>query len=260
MIRASFEVGTYCDVGKVERLYQVLNAEKVFVTWRPTVEAKHFLDTCYKLAYSGMQVVPHLVARNLANAHEFRKLLEIFGANSSTQTVFLLAGDAQKARGPFLKTTDLLNAEQLSKYSINSVCFAAYPQGHVLVSTKELETNLTHKIQLAQKQGLGYELITQLVPAIKSVFDWLEQPHLVETDIRLSVAIADQALLERQLRVIYPSANIQASLVNLEPLSSLELACSKLKLINKRLSVHLIPFHNIDNLLQHAKAINTLLK
>lgn len=259
----SFEVGSLCDIEKVRQIYLELNASDVFVTWRPNEEISRLRQTCMRLSNCGLNVVPHVVARNLSGSVEYQNLLQFLGKDLSINTVALLAGDASYASGPYTCVADLLTSESLWRYSINKVIIAGYPQGHGILSPSELALHLSKKINLAKAQGLSVEIVTQICPSVSDVVSWIEQAKSdYGLDIRGSIPIGEGSKIQQQLERIYKDQ------INLEynthlkagSLTYLKTVINKIKLVSSGINLHLIPFQDINILLDNTSKINAVLQ
>ena len=262
MFNVSFEAGVNSDLDKVKQIYSELNAEKVFVTWRPDEKFGSFVTACSELAKSNINVVPHIVARNLVSKVQLHTLLQFCNENSTITSALLLAGDKKNARGEYASTVDVLRTENLLNYGICTVCLAGYPQGHASIAANELEQHLSNKIMLAQNQNLDIEIVTQLVASLEIAVEWAERQVIAKSvRTRVSVPIGSYELIKNSLAKIYNESIYLHSMDNLDsPTQYLEISRDKLNQVENKVSIHLIPFHDIECLKKNTAAINTLLQ
>ena len=259
----SIEVSSCCDRRKVYRTYCALDATQVFVTWRHNEAIKQFCETCVKLSEAGLNVVPHMVARNLGSADEFQKLLLQFNQCSGIKSLLLLSGDAVSAAGPYHCAMDLLSDENFWQANIKKIFVAGYPQGHAFILREELDTSLQQKVDYAHSQHLELEVITQLCTSMADSVGWaLATKARHNMNVRVSVPVGGKGIIERRLKQIYqhPVTLKTAKNHGAEALAFLASVCEKLRPENTRLPLHLIPFHNMDTLLSYTNEINTMLK
>ena len=261
-MKISFEVGVNCNLALVERAYRELHAEKVFVTWRPDEKIEQLMATCVALAKQKLNVVPHVVARNLANRSEFQALLQICDESPTITSLFLLAGDATEVRGVYTQAADILRVEDLSAYSINTVYLAGYPEGHALISSSSLEQYLSEKISLVQNQNLAVELVTQLVSSLENSIEWIKQQAISRSlHARISVPIGKIEFIAKKLEKIYNKSMLKYDVDDsTSSIKYLEDSCQQLKLIKNKASIHLVSFHDVECLQKNSIAINTLLQ
>ena len=259
----SIEVSSRCDIEKAHRIYSELGAARIFVTWRPDEAIKQFRETCVKLSEVGLKVVPHMVARNLRSANEFQELLYQFNQYPGINSLMLLSGDANVAAGPYQSAMDLLADDNLQSIRIKKIFAAGYPQGHALISQRELDSSLLQKVDCTRRLNLKLEIVTQLCVSITDSVNWaLATKARHNIDVRISVPVGEKNIVERRLKQIYqvPIALKSANNHDVKALAYLDSACKKLQSENTQLNLHLIPFHNMDTLLSYTKEINTMLK
>lgn len=259
----SFEIGSKCDVAKVEQVYLALNATQVFITWRPNETIDQLRETCGKLADKGMNVVPHVVARNLASTNQLQQLLRELSEKPSISSILLLGGDAAHASGPYASAVDVIATELLPTTGFQKVYFAGYPQGHGLISKNELDLSLNKKIELARDLGLRLGVITQLCSSASAAINWaLSTTEQFEIEVRISIPIGEKAVIKQRLKQIYKtSMDVECGEhVSAGALAFLESACAQIKAKNAKINLHLIPFQKLDLLLRHGNTINTMLQ
>ena len=259
----SFEVGPYSDKEKVARVYSALGASQVFVTWRPNVPMEPFREFCSSLSQAGINVVPHIVARNLQSADQFFTLLHWFSKKPHIESLLLLGGDAESTLGPYRCASDLFNADCLNQTGVKKVFIAGYPQGHAFISQKKLEASLQKKMDYASASNLELEVVTQLCPSVNKIIDWaINKKSHQDVNVRISVPIGDQSIVERRLKQIYES-QIEFNSQNkfdTGPLGFLHMVCAILNSKRMNFNLHLIPFHDLDALQNYTNAINTMLE
>ena len=259
----SFEVGSLCNIEMARQIYKELDANYVFVTWRPNEEISHLRQTCASLSNCGLDVVPHVVARNLSSSAEYQNLLQYLGRDLSIDTVALLAGDAPCASGPYTCVADLLTSESLQSYSINKVFIAGYPQGHRVLSPSELKQHLSKKIHLAKVQGLSIEIVTQLCSSVSAMVKWIEEAKSdYSLGMRASIPIGEDSKIQQQLERIYKG---QISLeynthLKAGSLTYLKTVINEIKLARSVINLHLISFQDINILLDNTSKINAVLQ
>ncbi len=259
----SIEVSSRCNIEKACKAYFELGAERVFVTWRPNEVIQQFCETCVKLSAAGISVVPHMVARNLRSVNECQTLLLQFERCSGIDALMLLGGDVTKAAGPYHNAIDLLADQNFQTLGINKIFIAGYPQGHALISQEELAASLIKKAACIRALNLEPEIVTQLCTSMADSIAWaLTTKGRHNVDVRISVPLGNKEIIKRRLKQIYPDLTALKSASNhdVEALKFLSSACKKLQSGNTQLSLHLIPFHDMDTLLNYTNEIITMLE
>lgn len=104
----------------------------VTVTASPTRGLDATVQLCEKLAAQRLRVVPHLAARQVRDATHLRDVLDRLAA-VETDEVFVIAGDASTAAGPFGDGLSLLRAIEESGRRPRRIGVPCYPEGHPTV-------------------------------------------------------------------------------------------------------------------------------
>ena len=260
--RVSIEVSPRCNVEKVIRVYESLNAFEVFVNWRPDESISQFTDSCCTLSQAGLKVVPHMVARNLRKTDEYQELIYRFNREGQIDTLMLLGGDADRVSGPYRCASDLLVDDYLCDSNIKKIYFAGYPQGHACIPQAELDSCLGEKIQYTNRLGINAEVVTQLCPSIEEMIKWvLKNTTTYNLNVRVSIPFGQKEIIKRRLDRIYKnSTNIHNKNFTIGTLAYLESVYVRMKSYNIKSSIHMIPFHDLEILLNQSKAINTMLQ
>lgn len=122
-------------------------ASTVAITCLPHHGPAVTVDAAVELAALGFRAVPHLAARSI----ESRQQLAGFTARLSdagVQDIFVIAGDARTASGPFSWSFPLM--EEITELGGFRLGVSAYPEGHPTVPEPELTQLLLKKQELAE--------------------------------------------------------------------------------------------------------------
>ena len=87
----------------------------------------------------------------------------------------MIGGDPDWPEGPFRDAASLLESGVLECYGLDRVRFAAYPEGHPLVTAPVLEAALDAKLALARRHGLMPSLVTQFGFEAAPILAWIEK-------------------------------------------------------------------------------------
>lgn len=176
----------------------------VFVTYLPATPYLHIIAAARRLRGAGMNPVPHIAARRLADRAVATDFLARLRDEARVTRVLLVAGDSRSAVGPYESSLALLESGLLQEYGIASVGFAGYPEGHRKISEAALADALDRKIACAQRHGLESFVVSQFCFDGGRVIDWLKalRARGVTLPVRLGVAgpAAVRTLLDYGLR------------------------------------------------------------
>lgn len=173
--RASIETSTR-DLAEVAGYATLLRpGTDVYVTWIPGRTAEHIVAVCAGLQRVGMNPVPHLAAREIAGVAALDRLLARLRAEAGVARALVIAGDVAKPAGPFASSLALLETGLLQVHGIRHIALAAYPEGHPMLSARELWDAIAAKLAYAGAQGLEATLVTQFGFDGGAIVAWLRE-------------------------------------------------------------------------------------
>ena len=115
---------------------------------------------------AGYRVVPHLAARQVADATALRNFtgrLDDLGVSD----LYVIGGDAPEPVGPYNSAADILDAMTEYTHGITSTGVACYPEGHPSISNEKL------RAALHRAQPLADYMVSQLCFNSASIASWL---------------------------------------------------------------------------------------
>lgn len=170
----------------------------VTVTCSPKHGIDHTVDVAVRLAALGHRAVPHLAAGMLRDAAHLDAVLARLDA-AGLDDVFVIAGDAHEALGPFASAVDLLPVLAGHRLRPRRVGIAGYPEGHPLIERAALADALARKAPLADY------LVTQMCFDASAVTEWIERTRAagiaLPVYLGLPGAVDRRRLLEVSVRV-----------------------------------------------------------
>jgi methylenetetrahydrofolate reductase (NADPH) len=157
---ASIELapGALADIDTLRALLP--RGTPVFVPHLPRHALDGSLPMLAALRQAGFEPVPHVAARRLRDAAEYRSFLGAACARG-VREVLLLGGDVDRPAGPFAEAADLLEGDALAAAGMRCVHFGAYPDGHPVVPAPRVAAALERKFALAARQGIEAGIVTQ---------------------------------------------------------------------------------------------------
>lgn len=134
----------------------------VYVPFTPGATRHDTVAACQRLRDQGMHAVPHLAARSLAGSDELDDWLGALAA-VGVAGVMLVAGDRRRPAGPYRDTLDVLESGKLEEHGIDRLGVTAYPEGHPVATTADLEAAFAKKAAYADATGARMWIVTQFV-------------------------------------------------------------------------------------------------
>jgi methylenetetrahydrofolate reductase (NADH) len=157
---ASTEISTH-DEETLPALANKLPAGmSVYVAHTPKASLQDVVRLAIKVQSLGFRASPHLVARRIPSEAALKDALrELRGGG--VEQVLLVAGDLERALGPFTSTLELIDTGLLEGAGLKRVGIAGHPEGHKSIPPAALSAALGHKQQFAARTGIKVHIVTQ---------------------------------------------------------------------------------------------------
>ena len=125
-----------------------------------------------RLRSEGMEPVPHVVGRRIANLEALEDFLKRLSGDAGVKQVLVVAGDNATPEGTITSGLQVLESGLLEKYGVRTVGVAGHPEGHREVSEPVLGDALRRKNVYAEKTGSKVYVVTQFTFTADSVINW----------------------------------------------------------------------------------------
>ncbi len=145
----------------------------VYVAWLPGSPYRHVVSAAKRLRLAGMNPVPHIAARQLANPDVATDFLASLRDEAAVTRVLIIAGDSDAQTGAYDSSAALLETGLLQAHGIGSVGIAGYPEGHRTIPEAALMAALDRKIDYAARHGIDLFMVTQFCFDGQAILDWL---------------------------------------------------------------------------------------
>jgi methylenetetrahydrofolate reductase (NADPH) len=189
--KASFEIIPI--KGIEEKVHHLPAGSEVAISCSPEKGVQATLDLARHLIDRGLELIPHVAARGLANEEH---LVDILGQLDELGIVRLLVvgGDNEKPLGPFDSSLQLLEAMSAIDHGIVHIGVGAYPEGHPLIDDPTLLSFLQ------RKQPHAAFMVTQMCFDPAGITSWLRTMRCEGIDLPVKIGIpgvGDRAKLFR---------------------------------------------------------------
>jgi len=151
-----------------------------------------------RLRRAGFQPVPHIAARRIASHDALDEYLERAVGEAAVDSALVIAGDNDRASGPFEDSLALLETGTFQRHGIVHVGVAGYPEGHPRIAPSALDSALAAKKSLARRAGLDLRVVTQFSFESDPVLAWVAK--IKGHGIPVRVGLSGPASLPRLLR------------------------------------------------------------
>jgi methylenetetrahydrofolate reductase (NADPH) len=162
----------------------------VFATWLPGTPYHHLVSVAKRLRQAGLNPVPHIAARQLANAEAAREFLALLRDEAGVTRALLVAGDSRVPVGPFDSSFALLETGLLEAHGIRSIGIAGYPEGHPRIADSAIEAARDRKLAYAARNGLDAFIVSQFCFDPGAIVGWVERLRARGVTVPLRVGLA----------------------------------------------------------------------
>jgi len=142
---------------------QLRPGTEVFVANLPKETADVLVKACAELRQAGLEPVPHIVARNIADRAALDDMLRRLTGEAGVRTVLSLAGDRDDPAGEYDASLQLIRTGLYEKHGIGRVCISAYPEGHPRIADGILAHAMADKLAALTEAGLQPLLVGQFL-------------------------------------------------------------------------------------------------
>ncbi len=148
-----------------------------------------------RLRAHGFEPVPHVAARYLAGFTQLTDYLARLNGEAGVTRALVIAGDSNKAAGPFDSSLQLLETGLFAKHHFKRLGFAAYPEEHPKIPQSVLDAALRAKIARARRDGLESYAITQFCFEAAPILALCRRLRAAGVDVPVRVGLAGPASL-----------------------------------------------------------------
>lgn len=148
---------------------------EVFLSAVPGRATEPMVAQATALRASGFEPVPHVAARNHADATALSGFLGALAHGAAVRSVLVVAGDRDRPAGALGSALDVLASDLLPRAGITRVAFAGYPEGHPRIAVDVLDRALRDKLDAAHRAGLETRIVTQFSFDAGHILVWLRR-------------------------------------------------------------------------------------
>jgi methylenetetrahydrofolate reductase (NADPH) len=171
----------------------------IFATWLPGTPYHHLVSVAKRLRQAGLNPVPHIAARRLANADAAREFLALLRDEARVTRALLVAGDSRVPVGPFDSSLALLETGLLEAHGIRSIGIAGYPEGHPRIAAATLDAAFDRKLSYAAANGIDAFIVSQFCFDPGAIVGWVERLRARGISVPVRVGVAGIATIRTLL-------------------------------------------------------------
>jgi methylenetetrahydrofolate reductase (NADPH) len=170
----------------------------VFISMAPGQTYHGNVTLAVRLRRAGFNPVPHFAARRIASREALDEYLERSAGEAAVDSALVIAGDSDRATGPFESSLALLESGLFQKHGVVHLGVAGHPEGHSKIAPSVLESALAAKKSLARRSGLDLRVVTQFCFESAPVLEWTAKIKVHGLPVR--VGLSGPASLPRLLK------------------------------------------------------------
>jgi methylenetetrahydrofolate reductase (NADPH) len=179
----------------VESAIQNLPANsKVSVTASPVKGLDATVALTDQIRALGHRPVPHISARLVDGPAHVARLAHWF-RTEGYDTIFVIAGDAEEATGPYEGAHAFLTELFTQEHGLSTVGVASYPDGHALIPAEVAHEHLHMKQALLAEAGLSGWASTQMCFDTALIASWLRSER--ESGLTLPIHLGIPGVVDR---------------------------------------------------------------
>jgi methylenetetrahydrofolate reductase (NADPH) len=171
----------------------------VFAAWLPGTPYHHLVSVAKRLRQAGLNPVPHIAARRLANEEAAREFLALLRDEARVTRALLIAGDSRVPVGPFDSSLALLETGLLEEHGIRSIGIAGYPEGHPRIAGSALDAARGRKLTYAARNGIDLFIVSQFCFDPGAIVGWVERLRAGGVTVPIRVGVAGIATIRTLL-------------------------------------------------------------
>lgn len=171
----------------------VASGTDVYLPWIPGDSYRRVATAATKLRLAGINPVPHIVARRLRTQEELLDYILRLREEAAVREVLIIAGDDDRASGPFASSLDIVKSGILERNDINRIGFGGHPEGHRRVAEATMFRALIDKIDSARARGITPYIVTQFCFAPEPIVNYITRIRDTAPDVEIRIGLAGPA-------------------------------------------------------------------
>ncbi|HXE15689.1 MAG TPA: methylenetetrahydrofolate reductase [Stellaceae bacterium] len=146
--------------------------------------------TAVLLRNAGFEPIPHVGARYFESKAALDDTVARLVGEAGVDKVLSIAGDLDRAEGPFESSTDVIATGVFARHNIKRVGIAGYPEGHNKIELPVLAEHMAKKLDLLAQQNIAPLIVSQFCFEAGPIADFIARVRArgVTAPIRIGLA------------------------------------------------------------------------
>ncbi|WP_236042651.1 methylenetetrahydrofolate reductase [Roseibium aggregatum] len=171
------------------------------------VEGTDFEDmllTARRLRDDGFRVMPHLPARLIRNAEDFRTMLSRYREEADVNEALLIGGGTSKPIGDYDNTMQLLESGLFDRFGFSRLHVAGHPEGNPDIdrdgTSRRVDEALQWKQSFSERTDADMAIVTQFFFDAEPVTRWVARLQEMGIGLPIHLGIAGPAKLQTLIK------------------------------------------------------------
>jgi methylenetetrahydrofolate reductase (NADPH) len=161
----------------------------IAVTFLPGEEPEARVEATCAVRELGFEPMPHFSARRLTSLSEFEAYLSRVVEEACVRRCFVIAGDPERAAGPFGDSSALIASGAFERSGIKAIGIGGHPEGHPNMTEEQCWQALQEKCAAITDRGMASLIVTQFGFDAAPFLRWLEELRRrgIEDPVRIGI-------------------------------------------------------------------------
>jgi methylenetetrahydrofolate reductase (NADPH) len=188
----SIETTTH-DEAKFDEIVGELKAgTRVYVAHVPGAPIDDVVSLALRFKDSGMNPVPHIIARKLSSREQLEGALKRLQAGGVDEAL-CIAGDIAVDDNAFDSSLEVLQTGLFGEHGFREVGVAAHPEGSKAIGAERVAEALAGKVEFARTAPFKVRFVTQFGFDADAFIDWEAETSARGIDLPMHVGLAGPA-------------------------------------------------------------------
>lgn len=199
-IPASIEVSPKHILEKDEYIGLFPKGTLTYVTDIGTHSQEDLARVARKLVDAGYRPVQHIGARRLESAESFEAHVKRLTQEGGLDQVLIIAGEADRQKGPYSSSLEVLQTGILDKYGIKGIAIAGHPEGNPSAPEGEVYNILREKAEFQSQTDAAMRIVTQFGFDGDAFSNWAWHVKSVGINLPIHLGVAGPAKITTLLK------------------------------------------------------------
>jgi len=177
---------------------------RVYIANVEGTDFEAMLQTARRLRGDGFDVMPHLPARLIRDADEFRTMLSRYRDEADVSEALLIGGGTSKPVGDYDNTMQLLETGLFDRFGFTRLHVAGHPEGNSDIDRdgtfRRVDEALQWKQSFSERSDADMAIVTQFFFDAEPVIRWVDRLQDMGIGLPIHLGIAGPAKLQTLIK------------------------------------------------------------